>query len=211
MDCGAKLEGLDVSFDCNGGTMRIGDNPRGRKVTVTARIGEDSTIDLGDDLSTTGKLAMSVAEGGSIRIAAGVMVAAECQIRADDAHLIFSVHTGKRVNPVKDIEIGEHVWLGMRSVVLGGARIERGSVIGLGSVVTGHIPNNCIAVGAPARVVRHDIAWERTHLTLRTPYYKPDAASLGELSPYWDPTETTEKVSRRANLASRVKHLFTGR
>ncbi|GMA36361.1 acyltransferase [Demequina litorisediminis] len=199
---GASLEGLDVSFDCNNGTMRIGNNPRGRKITVTARIGEDSTIDLGDDLSTTGRLAMSVAEGGTIRLAAGVMVAAECQIRADDAHPIFSIRTGKRVNPVKDIEIGEHVWLGMRSVVLGGARIERGSVIGLGSVVTGHVPNNCVAVGAPARVVRRDIAWERTHLTLKPPYYKPDAASLGDLSPYWDLTEAPEAPARPRACAS---------
>ena len=52
-----------------------------------------------------------------------------------------------------DVTIGDDVWLGTRAVVLPGARIGAGSVIGAGALVRGEIPPFSIAVGAPARVV----------------------------------------------------------
>jgi acetyltransferase-like isoleucine patch superfamily enzyme len=38
-------------------------------------------------------------------------------------------------------------------IVLPGANIGRGVTVGAGSVVTGDLPDHCIAVGAPARVI----------------------------------------------------------
>lgn len=52
-----------------------------------------------------------------------------------------------------DVTIGNDVWLGTRVIVLPGARIGDGAVIGAGAVVRGEIPAFAIAVGAPARVV----------------------------------------------------------
>jgi len=52
------------------------------------------------------------------------------------------------------ISIGNDVWLGAHVVVLPGAVIEDGAVVGANSVVSGHIPANAIAVGSPARVVK---------------------------------------------------------
>ena len=52
-----------------------------------------------------------------------------------------------------DVVIGSDVWLGTRAVVLPGARIGDGAIIGAGALVRGAIPPFAIAVGAPARVV----------------------------------------------------------
>jgi acetyltransferase-like isoleucine patch superfamily enzyme len=52
------------------------------------------------------------------------------------------------------VSIGAGSWLGAGVVVLPGAQIGRHVVVGAGSVVTGDLPDNCVAVGAPARVVR---------------------------------------------------------
>ncbi|MDV7145536.1 acyltransferase [Tropicimonas sp. TH_r6] len=52
-----------------------------------------------------------------------------------------------------DVTIGNDVWLGARVVVLPGARIGDGAIIGAGSVVRGEIPPYSVAVGIPARVV----------------------------------------------------------
>ena len=52
-----------------------------------------------------------------------------------------------------DVEIGSDVWLGTRAVVLPGARIGEGSIVGAGALVRGTIPPFSIAVGAPARVI----------------------------------------------------------
>jgi acetyltransferase-like isoleucine patch superfamily enzyme len=54
----------------------------------------------------------------------------------------------------RDVAIGRDVWLGARVIVLPGVRIGDGTVVGAGSVVTRSLPEQSIAVGAPARVVR---------------------------------------------------------
>ena len=52
------------------------------------------------------------------------------------------------------VTIGDDVWIGNGAIVLAGSSIGKNSVVGAGSVVTGPIPANAVAVGAPARVVR---------------------------------------------------------
>ena len=56
--------------------------------------------------------------------------------------------------PERPVVIGAGSWLGHGTVVLPGATIGRHVVVGANSVVTGHLPDFSIAVGAPARVVR---------------------------------------------------------
>ena len=58
------------------------------------------------------------------------------------------------------IKIGDHVWIGVNSVILKGVNIGDGSVIGAGSVVTRDIPARCLAAGIPARVIRSNIEWK---------------------------------------------------
>ncbi|ANX13961.1 hypothetical protein ABE41_018265 [Fictibacillus arsenicus] len=54
----------------------------------------------------------------------------------------------------KTVYIGENVWIGSNCVILPGVTIGNNSVIGAGSVVTKSIPENAIALGNPAKVVR---------------------------------------------------------
>jgi acetyltransferase-like isoleucine patch superfamily enzyme len=51
------------------------------------------------------------------------------------------------------IVLGENVWIGARSVVLGGARIGEGAIVGAASVVDFDVPAFAIVAGNPARVV----------------------------------------------------------
>lgn len=52
------------------------------------------------------------------------------------------------------VTIGDNCWIGGSVTILAGAKIGSGCVIGAGSVVTGEIPDNCVAYGVPCRVVR---------------------------------------------------------
>lgn len=52
------------------------------------------------------------------------------------------------------VYIGDGTWLGERVMVMSGVSIGKKCVIGGGSVVTRDIPDYCIAVGSPARVVK---------------------------------------------------------
>ncbi len=57
------------------------------------------------------------------------------------------------VQQLAKVRIGKGAWLGQNVCVIG-ASIGRGSVIGSNSVVLQDIPDYCVAVGAPARIVR---------------------------------------------------------
>lgn len=52
------------------------------------------------------------------------------------------------------ITVGDHVWIGARSVILQGVTIGEGAVIASGSVVTKDIPPYTIAAGVPAKVIK---------------------------------------------------------
>lgn len=52
------------------------------------------------------------------------------------------------------IIVGDNVWIGYGVTVLAGVRIGSNSVIGAKSVVTRDIPENSVAAGVPARVIR---------------------------------------------------------
>ncbi len=65
------------------------------------------------------------------------------------------------------VHIGSGSWLGTGVVVLPGSRIGRNVAVGAGSVVTGEIPDHCVAVGSPAKVVKRyspDDGWRATDL-----------------------------------------------
>ena len=55
----------------------------------------------------------------------------------------------------KPITIGDNVWLGGGVIVLPGVAIGDNTVVGAGAVVTKALPANVVAVGNPARIVRH--------------------------------------------------------
>ena len=52
------------------------------------------------------------------------------------------------------IVIGSNVYLGVRTLVLPGVTIGSRVIVGAGSIVTKSIPDNSVAVGSPARVIK---------------------------------------------------------
>ncbi len=52
------------------------------------------------------------------------------------------------------VEIGDGTWIGIGVSIMANVKVGRNCVIGAGSVVTSDVPDFCVAVGAPAKVVR---------------------------------------------------------
>ncbi len=181
---GARIGSLRVEFFGSNARCRIGAaGPRG-SFSAVVRLGEGCEVQVGPRVTTTSKVFLAASEGARLVLGEDCMLATDVQLRTDDAHAIYDVHTGQRLNPASDIVIGEHVWLAYGVRCLGGTRIGSGSVIGMGSLVNGPVPNNCIAVGTPARVVRRDVAWERPHLSIDPPF-APDPLARPA---YWQAT-----------------------
>lgn len=52
------------------------------------------------------------------------------------------------------VVIGKNVWIGENVCILPDVTIGDNCIIGAGSIVTRSIPNNCIAAGNPARIIK---------------------------------------------------------
>src|SRR5690606_27237851 len=154
---GARIGTLSIQFDSDNGVTEIGSSTGVPAFSATIRVGQDSRVLIGKNVSTTSTVGISATEGTTVSIGDDCMIAIGVQLRADDGHPIFDIHSDLRVNVSRDIIIGEHVWVGYNAAVMGGVAIGSGSVIGLGSVVTRDVPNNAVAAGNPARIVRSDI------------------------------------------------------
>ncbi|MBD5267199.1 MAG: acetyltransferase [Bacteroides sp.] len=67
------------------------------------------------------------------------------------------------VNPVK---IGSNVWIGESAMIMPGVTIGNGAIIGAHAVVNRSIPDNCIAAGIPAKIIKRynetTKRWEKT-------------------------------------------------
>lgn len=99
-------------------------------------------------------------EAGNIVIGARCLFGGDCTLTVSDMHSILDAASGQRINAARDVEIGEHVWLGEGVMVLKGATIGRDSVVGARGLVSGAIPAASLAVGVPARVVREGVTWD---------------------------------------------------
>lgn len=92
-----------------------------------------------------------------VTIGKNVWITAGCQLLCHQRDLSYY----ERGKPVMDcplkyapimIKDGAHIGIG--SIIMPGVTIGKGAVIGAGAVVTKDVPDYCVAVGVPARVVK---------------------------------------------------------
>lgn len=92
-----------------------------------------------------------------IKIGKNCLIAANCQIIDSNGHDICPENPSFRIHTTgnsKAVIIGDNVWIGTGSIILPGVTIGDGSIIGAGSVVTKSIPENTLAAGNPAKVIK---------------------------------------------------------
>ncbi len=99
-------------------------------------------------------------EGGMVDIGERCMFAYGVKIRQNDFHPIYDIETGERINKSRDIKIDNEVWLGEDVMLLGGAEIGKGSVLGAKAVTSGRFGENQLIVGSPAKVISENICWK---------------------------------------------------
>jgi acetyltransferase-like isoleucine patch superfamily enzyme len=91
----------------------------------------------------------------SIRIGAGTVISHDVVIRDTDSHELVD-----QARPMtKPVEIGNHVWIGARALILKGVHIGDGAVIAAGSVVASDVMSHTLVGGVPARVLRAGVQW----------------------------------------------------
>lgn len=110
------------------------------------RIGANTTINAGCVIYT----------GNGVVIGKGCAIAANCTFAATNHEI------AARDKPIQQqrfmpsrggILVEDDVWIGANVVLLDGAVLRRGCVVGAGSVVRAELPPYSINVGAPTRVI----------------------------------------------------------
>ena len=87
-----------------------------------------------------------------VTIGSNVFIAPNVQIYTASHPLDAELR--KSLENALPISIGDDCWIGGNSVICPGVTIGKGCVIGAGSVVTKDIPDNSLAVGNPAKIIR---------------------------------------------------------
>lgn len=121
--------------------------------------GDDCRVTIGASAGFVGHTHIRCHEETNITIGSGFLCASDTAIFSSDMHSICDLDSGQRVNHADDVWIEDRVWLAQGACVLKGSNIGTGSVIGAKAVVSGTVPRNVVAVGVPARPVRHNICW----------------------------------------------------
>lgn len=75
-------------------------------------------------------------------------------LQHDYSRSVFRRVYGDIIDGCRKTSIGNNVFIGMNSIILMGSKIGNNVIIGAGSVVCGEIPDNTVAAGNPARVIR---------------------------------------------------------
>ncbi len=154
---GLRADGVTHCF------VAIGDNHR-------RRLKAEELLTLGFELATV--IDPTAIVLGQVRIGAGTLVLGHCHIGVntalgtgclisvscvvghdcvlgDYAHLTPGVLLGGNVH------IGDQSFLGLGCSVLPGLRVGRGATVGAGAAVVRDLPDNVVAAGVPARVMRY--------------------------------------------------------
>lgn len=106
----------------------------------------------------------------AVHIGDSALFAWEINIFTGDSHAMFDTELMEVLNPPRDVTVRAHAWIGLGVLLLKGADVGSGSIIGARSVVKGRVPPRCLAAGAPARVARRNVSYTRAR--------RPDPAAL---------------------------------
>ena len=134
-----------------------------------------------------------------LQIGSDVMFGPNLVIECENHSFATPGRTMFETRSLKDrggVSIGNDVWVGASVIILAGAQIGEGCVIGAGSVVTGVMPPYTVCYGVPCRPRRLRFDFEQLDRHLRAVRSRLDVADLQEeLRGYPTPYTRSKVVS----------------
>ena len=116
---GTDLRGSTITFNGDNALVYLSKNRHQYKLSVS--MNRDNTLYIGKDNYFNGKLNLILSERKHIVIGDDGLFSFGIWLTTADPHLIYDCETHERINPSKNILIGDHVWIGQGSLVLKGS------------------------------------------------------------------------------------------
>ncbi len=121
-------------------------------IEPSARLIKPENIELGGKVYI-GEDCRFYAEGG-LKIGEYTKFGQQCIILTTNHNYKSSTRIPyDNVGLMQKVEIGKNCWIGIRSTILSGVKIEDGAIVGAGSVVTKSVPKCAIVGGVPAKIL----------------------------------------------------------
>lgn len=143
-----KSSGMNLEFLENSTLIINGDCMIGYHSSI--RLEENSTLEIGHNTY--------ISANALIRVAKKVSIGKNCAISWNLTILDSDFHNykvnEKEIINTKEVLIGDNVWIGNNVIILKGVHIGNNSIIAAGSVITKDVPDNCIAGGNPAKIIK---------------------------------------------------------
>lgn len=120
---------------------------------VIMEIFDNACLELGNNVcinSNTTILATT-----NVKVGNDTIISWDVEIIDTDFHKI----SREGATVAAPINIGNHVFVGNRAIIMKGVTIGDGAVIAAGAIVTKDVPPNSLVGGIPARVIKETIAW----------------------------------------------------
>lgn len=108
-------------------------------------------IEVGENFYANHNLV--ILDGAKVTFGDNVFIAPNCGFYTA-GHPIDFERRNQGLEYAYPITVGDNVWIGGNVCVMPGVTIGNNVVIGGGSVVVKDIPDNCVAVGNPCKVIR---------------------------------------------------------
>ena len=153
------LRNCHISINGNNNVLHIGDYCVVNSTSIILD-NEGTEIRIGNKTSI-GKAQIVSLEPYKIEIGEDCMFSSDIIIMNTDVHRIYDVDTRLKTNEGKEISIGNHVWLGIRTIILKGVTIGDNSIVAAGSIVTKDVKANTIVSGTPAKQIKENKNWTR--------------------------------------------------
>lgn len=125
----------------------------GEKVWIAKNFNCDNGKNIRIGSNFTGNFNLTILDIREVTIGDNVMIGPNTLISTVN-HPLDPVGRRKHLGIAKPVTIGDDVWIGGNATILPGVTIGNNVVVGAGAVVTRDIPDNSLALGVPARVVK---------------------------------------------------------
>jgi len=102
-------------------------------------------------------------ESCNVTIGRWCMFSRDIEVRTTDAHSVVSKISGERLNAPASVSIADHVWVSVGALISKGSVIPEDTIVGANSFVNGIFnETSTIIAGAPAKVVKKEVTWNRS-------------------------------------------------